>query len=416
VSEPAARVEGAWLGSRQIRRLFAVFPPGTVRCVGGCVRDSLAALPVKDVDLATSLLPDELVARLERAGIAVVPTGLRHGTVTAVVDHHPFEVTTLRRDVETDGRHARVAFTDDWHADAARRDLTINAIYCDPDGRLFDPFGGADDLRAGRVRFVGDPRERIREDYLRLLRFFRFLARFGRGEPDAAALAACRELAPGMARLSAERVHDEILKLLGGPRVPETVALMAATGVLAHANPGFAAVDRLARLVAAEEVAERRLGLRPDAIRRLAALLRPGDPAALDRLRLSNRERARIEAIHRPQPVMTPTRDPVRRRQLIHDLGVKCYRDRCLVGWADDPAPDVEGWLEMLAEADRWTPPEFPLAGRDVLALGVPSGPAVGALLGQVHRWWRDGGFTADRAACLARLEELAAERSGTAV
>ncbi|MGF1627262.1 MAG: CCA tRNA nucleotidyltransferase, partial [Alphaproteobacteria bacterium] len=254
-----ARVRGGWLASTPIRRLFAAFPEGSLRCVGGCVRDSLAGLPVKDVDLATSLPPEAMVERLQGAGMAVIPTGIRHGTVTAVVDRVPYEITTLRHDVETDGRHARVAFIDDWRADAARRDLTINAIYCDADGRLFDPFDGAADLAAGRVRFVGDPRERIEEDYLRLLRFFRFQARFGKSDPDAAALAACRELAPGLVRLSAERVHDEIIKLLAGPRVAETVGLMADTGALRHANPGLRNVERLARLVAVEAQAAARL-------------------------------------------------------------------------------------------------------------------------------------------------------------
>jgi poly(A) polymerase len=406
----AEAVDGDWLRSATMRRLFAAFPAGTVRCVGGCVRDSLAGLKVKDVDLATSLTPDAMVERLKRAGIAVVPTGLKHGTVTAVVDHVPYEITTLRRDVETDGRHARVAFTDDWHADAARRDLTINAIYCDPDGRLFDPFGGAADIAAGHVRFVGDPRERIQEDFLRLLRFFRFQARFGHGAPDAEALAACRELAPGLVRLSAERVHDEIIKLLAGPRVAETVALMAEAGLLAHANPGLRNVDRLARLIAVEaQAAERLAGVRPDPIRRLAALLDETDAAARARLRLSNREQARINAVYRREPpAMSARMTAVRARQLIYDLGPERFRDRCLMAWAADPAANAEGWLQQLAEADRWTAPEFPLTGRDVLALGIESGPAVGSLLGRVRRWWREGGFAADRDSCLAQLAEAA--------
>jgi len=407
------RVRGAWLESGATRRVFAAFPPGSLRCVGGCVRDSLAGLAVKDVDLATALPPEAMVERLRLAGITVVPTGLQHGTVTAVVDHAPYEITTLRHDLETDGRHARVAFIDDWRADAARRDLTINAIYCDEDGRLFDPFDGAADLMAGRVRFVGDPRARIEEDYLRLMRFFRFQARFGKGEPDAAALAACRALAPGLVRLSAERVHDEIIKLLAGPRVAETVRLMAEIGVLRHANPGLGEVERLASLVAVEERAAQQVaGVSPDPIRRLAALLADDDEEARLGLRLSNKEKARIAAIKRAEPPMASAHDLATRRKRIFDLGPQRYRDRCLMAWAEEaasePAPDEAGWLAQLAEADRWTPPEFPLTGRDVLALGIATGPAVGTLLARVRRWWRGGGFTADRAACLARLRETA--------
>ena len=398
-----------WLRSRRLRRLVAAFPPGSLRCVGGCVRDSLAGLPVKDVDMATPLPPEQVIAVLEDAGLTAVPTGLKHGTITAVIEHHPFEITTLRRDVATDGRHAEVAFIDDWVADAARRDLTINAIYCDPDGSLFDPFGGAADLAAGRVRFVGDPRARIEEDYLRLLRFFRFHARYGRGAPDGPALAACTALAPGMRRLSAERIHDELKKLLAGPRVAETIALMEAHGILHQVDPGLRDVARLRRLVAAEAMAEREgVGIGPDAVRRLAALL-TGDPAeAADRLRLSNKEAARITAALATEPTMLSDSDTLARRQLIYALGAEAYRDRVLLAWAGDPEPDPLAWVEQLSEADRWPAPRFPLSGRDALALGVPPGPAVGRLLDQVEDWWRTGGFVGDRAACLAELRRRA--------
>lgn len=412
----ARRLSADWLHSAPLTQLFAAFPPGALRCVGGCVRDALAGLEVKDIDLASALPPDEMIACLKQAGITMVPTGLKHGTVTAVIDRRPYEITSLRHDVETDGRHARIAFTDDWQADAARRDLTINAIYCDPDGSLFDPFDGAADLAAGRVRFVGEASARIQEDYLRLLRYFRFQARFGKGGPDPAAVAACRALAPGLKRLSAERVHDELIKLLGGPRVSEIVTLMAQNDVLRHANPALTRTDRLSRLVGVEGRLGRRVaGVKPDPIRRLAALLADDDPEAVSHLRLSNRELARIEAIHEPLPVMASGLDVDARRRLIFDLGAEMYRDRCLLALADDPDADPEaaGWLEQLAEADTWTPPVFPLGGRDVLRLGVPAGPDVGRLLGQVRQWWRDGGFAADRAACLARLNAVAASVRG---
>lgn len=410
----ARRLSADWLHSAPLTQLFAAFPPGALRCVGGCVRDALAGLAVKDIDLASALPPDEMIACLKQAGITMVPTGLKHGTVTAVIDRRPYEITSLRHDVETDGRHARVAFTDDWQADAARRDLTINAIYCDPDGTLYDPFGGAADLAAGRVRFVGEASARIQEDYLRLLRYFRFQARFGKGAPDPAAIAACRALAPGLARLSAERVHDELIKLLGGPQVSEVVTLMARNDVLRHANPALTRADRLSRLVGVEErLSGQVAGVRPDPIRRLAALLSDDDPEAVRQLRLSNRELARIEAIHAALPEMASGLDVHARRRLIFDLGAEVYRDRCLLALAEDSDADAAGWLEQLAEADSWSPPVFPLSGRDVLRLGVPAGPDVGRLLGQVRHWWRDGGFAADRAACLAKLGDAAASLRG---
>lgn len=404
---PASSFE--WLASPALQNLFEAFPPESLRCVGGCVRDALAGLQVKDVDLATSLPPEEVMKRLRKEGITVVPTGLKHGTVTAVIDHAPYEITTLRHDVETFGRHARVAFIDDWRADAARRDLTINAIYCDRDGALYDPFDGKADLKAGRVRFVGDARQRIAEDYLRLLRFFRFQARYGRGDPDPDALAACRELAPGLVQLSAERVHDEVLRLLGGPQVAGTFALMQNLGVLLQVNPGFGRVDRLIGLVQVESRAESAgIGVRPDPVRRLAALLSEDDAQAGDRLRLSNKEKARIDRIHAEQPAMAPDHDLVTRRRLVYDLGAEAYRDRCLMAWAAAPDSAGTSWLEQLAEPDRWNPPSFPVVGRDVLALGIGSGPVIGALLEDVRQWWRDDGFVADRAACLAHLRDRA--------
>ncbi|MEZ5668844.1 MAG: CCA tRNA nucleotidyltransferase [Alphaproteobacteria bacterium] len=419
MSAPPTLAAQDWLRAAPLRRLFAAFPPGSLRCVGGCIRDSLAGLPVKDIDLATPLSPDAVMARLRAARIAAVPTGIRHGTVTAVIRHRPYEITTLRHDVETDGRHATVAFIDDWEADAARRDLTINAIYCDADGTLFDPFGGADDLAAGRVRFVGDAHARITEDYLRLMRFFRFHARYGRGAPDAEALAAARALAPGLARLSAERVHDELMKLLAGPRADAVLALMAANGILPHVDPAVRDVDRLARLVAAETLAAGQLpGVRPDAVRRLAALLGDGAGAGADgigqRLRLSNKEIKRVGRALALRPAMSPTHERRTRRLLIYELGAETYRDRCLLRWASAPAEGTaEAWIVQLAEAESWQQPQFPLGGADVLDLGVATGPRVGRLLDAVRDWWRDGGFVADRESCLAELRARAALPDG---
>jgi poly(A) polymerase len=247
---------------------------GEGRFVGGCVRNALLGSPVDDLDMATALTPPEVIAALGRAGIRVVPTGVEHGTVTAVLDHRPIEVTTLRRDVETDGRRALVAFTTDWAEDAARRDFRLNALYADRTGQVFDPVGGGvEDARAGRIVFVGDPEVRIREDYLRILRFFRFRAWYGHGLPDAAALEACGRLAEGLRTLSAERVGKELLKLLAAPDPREAVELMVRSGVLQRLLPPALNLARLWGLVRLEGS----LGARPDPLLRLAALL-PSDP------------------------------------------------------------------------------------------------------------------------------------------
>lgn len=386
-----------------------------VRFVGGCVRDAVIGRPVKDIDIATHDAPERVMALLAKAGITVVPTGLKHGTVTAVIGKAHFEITTLRRDVETFGRHATVAFTNDWAEDAARRDLTINALFCDPDGRLFDPCGGLADLKARRVRFVGDAETRIREDVLRLLRFFRFYAHYGTPPPDAEALAAARKLAPLLPTLSGERVRAETLKLLLAPDPAAVVALMRDDGVLAHFLPEGTNVARLAALVTVEGIAPARLVPQADAIRRLAALLDGGAPAAeavARRLRLSNAERERLTALAAgPWPAADP--DGPARRRLLYQLGVERFRDATLYAWADALAGtavadryETEGWIGLLA-ASEIAPPVFPLRGRDALELGLPAGPEVGRLIAAVEDWWIDGDFRADRAACLARLAEL---------
>ena len=299
-----ARIEPqGWMTAPGTRAVLAALSAegAAPRFVGGCVRDAVLGRPVKDIDIATPDPPERVLALIERAGLKAVPTGLAHGTVTAMSRGRPFEVTSLRIDVETYGRHAKVAFTDDWQADAARRDLTINALSCAPDGRIFDYFGGLEDLRAGRVRFVGDPRERIREDYLRLLRFFRFHAHYGRGTPDPEGLAAAGELAPEGAGLSGERVRAELLRILAAPDPVPVLDLMAARGVLGVFLPEAA---RTAALAAALEVEPGGSGdAASDALFRLAALL-PADPAVGEtvarRLRLSRAEQSRLVGLLQP--------------------------------------------------------------------------------------------------------------------
>jgi poly(A) polymerase len=350
------------------------------RVVGGAVRDALADRPVADIDLATPQTPVDVMAALTRAGLKVVPTGLAHGTVTAVADGRGFEITTLRRDVETDGRHAVVAFTQDWQLDASRRDFTINAMSMARDGSVFDYFDGIADLQAGRIRFVGDPATRIAEDYLRILRFFRFYARYASQPPDQPTLDALRAGVPGLAQLSVERVWMELRRILAAPDLTEAIALMRQLGIWAAVLPEAAAPTELAALP-------------PDPILRLAALL-AGDPLAVaTRLKLSNEDRDRLVRL-----LATPTPG-----------GTDADLRRLL---ADHPAPDLidRTWLDnlpdirtRLAGMER---PVFPLEGRHVVALGVPAGPQVGALLRDVRQWWMETGCTADLAACLAKLAQ----------
>ena len=401
------------------RVVAALGAAGTeVRFVGGCVRDAVLARPVQDIDIATPDPPDRVMELLAQAGIRAIPTGIAHGTVTALADGMAFEITTLRHDVETFGRHARVAFTDDWVADAARRDFTVNALSCTPDGSLYDPFGGLADLKAGRIRFVGDPEARIREDVLRLLRFFRFYAHYGVPPPDAAALAAARALAPLLPALSGERVRDEILKLLGAPDPASVIALMRDQEVLRHILPEAVNPERLRALVTIEGIAPARLVAGADPLRRLAALLEASTTAAVAvaaRLRLSNAERERLAGLAEPPPV-SPDLDPQARRRLLYALGAERFRDSALLAWAADIAgrpmtvrQEVEAWTDLLDTAVDRMPPVFPLKGRDLLDLGMPPGPAVGRVLAEIERWWIEKDFAPDRAACLARARELAA-------
>jgi poly(A) polymerase/tRNA nucleotidyltransferase (CCA-adding enzyme) len=331
------------------------------RVVGGAVRDRLAGLAVADVDLASPLAPEVVVARLEAAGLRAVPTGLAHGTITALVGARGFEITTLRRDVETDGRHARIAFIDDWREDAARRDFTINAMSMDRDGTVHDYFGGQADLAAGIVRFVGDPALRIAEDYLRILRYFRFFARYARGVPDPAAVAAITSLRAGLLQLSAERVWQEIKKILAAPDPLGALHLMIETGVMATILPEVTALGRLAGMIAA--------GAPLDPLLRFAALVRVDDALAA-RLKLSDAERSRLVSIQ-AAPLLAPNADDAALRRALADWAADSLIDR---GWLADGA-DRAALRSRLGAMAR---PVFPLKGRDVLALGVTARRAIG--------------------------------------
>ncbi len=410
--EPAGKLEPQpWMTAAATRTVLAALGAAGAqpRFVGGCVRDAVLGRPVTDVDIATTDPPEQVVALIERAGLKAVPTGLAHGTVTAIARGRPFEVTSLRIDVETYGRHAKVAFTDDWQADAARRDLTINALSCTPDGRIFDYFGGLDDLRSGRVRFVGDPRARIREDYLRLLRFFRFHAHYGRGAPDPDGLAAAGELALEAANLSGERVRAELLRLLAAPDPVPVLTVMAARGVLGVFLPDARDPAALAALLAIEP--DRAA---PDAVLRLAALL-PPDPAVgrkvAERLRLSRAEQACLVGLLEPTEAVRGGDDKALRAAL-YRRGAAILADQWRLAWArlgpDERRSRREALDAALAVAAGWRPRPFPLKGRDATARGVPAGPRVGQLLAAVEAWWVAEDFAPDRAQCLAKLEELA--------
>jgi poly(A) polymerase len=381
------------------------------RFVGGCVRNALSGHPVADIDIATQLTPDQVIAALKAARLKAVPTGVDHGTVTAVSGGKPFEITTLRRDVETDGRRAVVAFTEDWTEDALRRDFRLNAIYADAEGRLFDPTGeGVADARAGRIVFVGDAETRIREDALRILRFFRFQAWYGRGAPDAAALAACEALRDRLADLSAERVSRELLKLLAADDPRPAVRLMADAGILPLILPQMdQSVDRFERLVGIETDQL----FQCDPLLRLASLL-PRDPAVglatAQRLRLSNAERDRLTAALGTEPRIVSWLSAREVRRLVYRLGAATFCDRVLLGWASVRRPATHQWRALLPMAQTWTRPVFPLGGEQAAAAGVPRGPLVGQVLREVEAWWVDHDFPADP---LALIEQLKAVSQG---
>ncbi len=379
----------------------------TVRFVGGCVRDALIGRPVKDIDIATPDPPDRVIELLGAADIKAVPTGIGHGTVTAVFPPRRFEVTTLRVDTETFGRHARVEFSADWDADAARRDFTINAIYCGADGDLFDPTGGIADLGAKIVRFVGDPDTRIKEDFLRILRFFRFIAFYGALPADSDGLMACRANAESLATLSGERVAGEILRLLESRDAAAVLHVMRENGVLQPILPELSNIARVGRLIAVDADD-------PDPLRRLLAGLAVdgrGVHALANRLRLSNAERERLVAAEAHVGEAMGALDARGRRRLLYRLGRKTFVDLAYLGWSRDPARK-NAWRRHLRAARDWVAPALPVGGSDVLALGVPRGPAVGQLLNEVERWWIRGDFKADREKCLRKLRRVAAARS----
>ncbi|MFK3692182.1 CCA tRNA nucleotidyltransferase [Agrobacterium tumefaciens] len=407
-----------WFEKPALKRIFALLNAdgGEVRIVGGAVRNALMDLPVVDVDMATTLTPDVVVARAKAAGIKVVPTGIDHGTVTLVIDGEGYEVTTLRRDVETNGRHAQVAFGTDWQTDAERRDLTINALYADEGGEIIDLVNGLPDIETGTVRFIGDAAMRISEDYLRILRFFRFFAHYGSGRPDADGLRASARAKDKLGTLSAERVWSETKKLLAARDPSRALLWMRQSGVLTEILPETEkwGIDAIHGLVAAEQA----LGWKVDPMLRLAAIVPPDRErlAALSaRLRLS-----KAEASYLSNWASAPAADPDLKDtaldRLLYRQGVEGMKARLKLALAaaradisagDTAMQKVARFSTLLARAEKFQKPAFPLSGADVMAAGVEAGPKVGNVLKSLEEKWIDVNFSLDRAALTARLKDM---------
>ena len=398
----------SWLDAKATRTLIGALDAGGLdfRFVGGAVRDGLLGRAVADVDVATPARPEEVVRVIEAAGLKAIPTGIAHGTVTAVVGRRPFEITTLRRDVETDGRRAVVAFTDDWRADAARRDFTMNALYADRDGAITDFFGGEADARAGRVRFIGEPTQRIAEDGLRILRFFRFHAWYGQGPLDPGGLAACVKRAGMIDRLSGERVRVELFKTLAAPDPAPAWAAMIDAGMMAHVVPGATRVDRLSAMVALE----RALDLPADPLRRLAALTSAPSAELVaslkGRLKLSNRDEAHLRSFCG----LAERTGLVGRRkfgQALYGAEPAWARDAAVLAQVETGTPNTETLAGLSRFIDGWAEPKFPLTGADLKAAGIEPGPRMGQRLAELERWWVEADFGPDHEMCLAKLRDV---------
>lgn len=404
----------AWMRAPAVTALFDALPNDSVRFVGGCVRNALLGVEVGDIDLATTLEPKAVVSALKSAGIRTVPTGIDHGTVTAVIDSTPYEITSLRRDVQTDGRRAVVAFTTDWAEDAQRRDLTMNALYADYVGQIFDPTGqGLEDVKARHFRFVGDADLRVREDYLRILRLFRFIAFYGnhptlgQAKIDADALKACRDNAKGLKKLSAERVWSEIKKLLSAPDPRRAVRIMLTNDVLDTVLPEASNVDGLDLIVALE----RREAIKPDPLLRLMAMS-AREPLAMallvTRMKVSNSEKSRLREWADDATALDPDADDRAKRIAIYTAGRQVVMDRARVraAGADDPIRSSR-WMSLVDLAMGWSPPEFPLTGKDLIAAGVEPGEAMGRKLEALRALWVRSGFNAGREQLLMALSLL---------
>ena len=405
-----------WLRSKPLQALFAALnrDGGEVRVVGGAVRNTLLGTKVSDVDLATTHLPEQTVRLAKEAGFKPVPTGIEHGTITVVVQGQPFEVTTLRKDIETNGRHAKVAFGTDWKTDAERRDFTINALYATADGDVIDYVGGLTDIETKTLRFIGDAEERIREDYLRILRFFRFFAWYGSGRPETDGLRASARLKDGLNQLSAERVWSELKKLLSAPDPSRAMLWMRQSGVLSAILPESEkwGIDTIHGLVRAEAD----LDWQVDALLRLESIV-PPDAARMTelgkRLKMSNAERARLEAWARADAIKSETSEQALKK-LIYRGSSQAVADRIRLAYAsarqeaaasDEAMIRAGGYSRLLDAVEKYEPLVFPVTGGDLLSLGVEKGPGLGEALRDLETLWIDSGFSLDREALLDKLD-----------
>ena len=392
------RISAPWLSEPPLAPLLALLNRDhqEARVVGGAVRNALLGIPHGDVDIATTALPAEVMRRAAAAGFKPVPTGIDHGTVTVVVDGRPFEVTTLREDVETFGRHATVRFGRDWTRDAERRDFTMNALSLSADGIAHDYVGGLADLKARRVRFFGDAARRIAEDYLRILRFFRFHAFYGQGDPDAEGLHAAIVARDGLSQLSRERVRMELLKLLLAPRAVPALVVMAESGLI---GPVLGGVPHLASFANMAKV-EAACGFWPDAARRLAALgawIAEDAERLWQRLRLTNAEHARLTMMATDWWRVSPAMGDAA-RALIYRIGPEGFTERVLLAWSrSDAAASDQAWRDLALLPQRWSAPEFPLRAADFMARGVKKGPALGAALARAEDAWIAAGFPSEK-------------------
>lgn len=418
--KPARRIDPTdWMLADDTGALFDALSAGggAVRFVGGCVRDAILGRGVSDLDVATDVEPQRVLEILEASGIRAVPTGIEHGTVTAIPGDRPFQVTTLRRDVETDGRRAVVRYSRDWAEDARRRDFTMNALSADREGNVYDYAGGLGDLAAGHVRFIGDAADRIREDHLRILRFFRFQANYGRTDPDPDALEACQAAVANLEALSGERIWQEFSRILAAPDPSAVLILMEKTHVLSYLLPVRRRLSAVRVLVALES-SIRRPG---DALRRLAALVSPlqremSQIAA--RFRLSRDDTRRLMELNAERGNTSPGMPELAVRRSLYVLGPAFFGDLVLIDWADAivanaGAAEAEAlaWKGIWDAIADWSAPEFPLSGADVMSMGVPEGPEVGEIFREIEDWWVDQAFRPDREACLDRLRRSAFRR-----
>lgn len=395
-----------WLSAAATRRVMLAL--GDARFVGGCVRNSLLGEPVDDIDIATPHSPDEVIRLVEAAGLRAVPTGIEHGTITVIANSKPFEVTTLRRDVTTDGRRAVVAFTREWVEDAARRDFTMNALYADAAGNLHDLVHGLADLRARRVRFIGDPSHRIAEDYLRILRLFRIHAWYGRGALDADGIRACVEARQKLSTLSGERIQKEMIKLMAARDPMPVLEPMSETGILAELVSGDV---RLQRVQALCEV-DRESGFKPDGVLRLGGLFSSlaQAKAVSERWRLSNEQRDRLSQMLSGGAAIRFDISEQEFKCRLYRTGSEATLDQVRLAWADDNRPGRRSnWKKLVAQAEAWKRPQFPLNGADVMSAGVPQGPQVGRIMAQVEAWWIDNGFKDARLQVLDEMHRIIA-------